>query len=164
MNCFYHPEQQAVAQCSICSKGLCVSCASQVLPPTCTTCFNKRIKSLRSNITKELLIMYGLGAILTFFLLKVGLWQLKFSIEQSKGAIIGTITMTVLTFYATSGITAGWKTLTKITPQVFLFLPLLGWALYFLVKFVLAFFVGLVMLPVRTVICIIKLNRLKPVK
>lgn len=108
--------------------------------------------------------MYGLGAILTFFLLKVGLWQLKFSIEQSKGAIIGTITMTVLTFYATSGITAGWKTLTKITPQVFLFLPLLGWALYFLVKFVLAFFVGLVMLPVRTVICIIKLNRLKPVK
>ena len=32
------------------------------------------------------------------------------------------------------GLVAGWKTLTRITPQVFLFLPILGWVFYFLVK------------------------------
>ncbi len=50
-----------------------------------------------------------------------------------------------------SGIIPGWKTLTRIMPSVFLFLPIIGWVLYFIVKFALSVVVGLVMLPVRTV-------------
>ena len=53
--------------------------------------------------------------------------------------------------YVFSGIIPGWKTLTRIMPSVFLFLPIIGWVLYFIVKFALSVVVGLVMLPVRTV-------------
>ncbi|MGC9352490.1 MAG: hypothetical protein ACP5D9_01560 [Mariniphaga sp.] len=46
---------------------------------------------------------------------------------------------------------AGWKTLIRITPQVFLFLPILGWVFYFLIKAFLSMVVGLVAFPVRTI-------------
>ena len=157
MNCFYHSEQPSVAQCVDCGKGLCLACASQFSPPICTTCYNRRIKSSHSEIIKELLVTFGLGLILTFFLLKGGLWGLNFS-KDPRGAVI----MTVITFYAMSGIVPGWKSLTAITPRVFLILPLLGWLFYFLIKFILAYFVGLVVLPIRTVRNIIQLNKLKP--
>jgi len=53
--------------------------------------------------------------------------------------------------YMGLGIVAGWKTLTRITPQIFLFLPVLGWVLYFLIKAVLSLFSGLIAFPVRTI-------------
>lgn len=53
--------------------------------------------------------------------------------------------------YMGLGLVAGWKTLTRVTPQVFLFLPILGWVLYFLIKAVLSMFVGLVAFPVRMI-------------
>lgn len=53
--------------------------------------------------------------------------------------------------YIFSGIVPGWNTLTRITPATLLFLPIIGWVLYFLVKLVLSLGVGLVMLPIRTV-------------
>ncbi|MCL2403144.1 MAG: hypothetical protein FWC86_02765 [Coriobacteriia bacterium] len=42
----------------------------------------------------------------------------------------------------------GWKTLTKITPRMFLFLPLVGWFIYFALKFALACVVGIVAMPI----------------
>jgi hypothetical protein len=157
MNCFYHPEQTAVAQCGDCGKGLCTSCASLFSPPVCKACFNRRVNFSRSEIIKEMLITFGFGAILTFFLLKGGMFQLDFS-SYPKSAVL----MTILTFYAVSGIIPGWKALTAITPHVFLSLPLLGWLFYFLIKFILAFFVGFVALPIRAIRNVIKLNTLKP--
>ncbi len=53
-----------------------------------------------------------------------------------------------------AGIPAGWRTLTKITPQVFLFLPIGGWVLYFLLKGLLSMFIGWTTLPFRVVKCI----------
>lgn len=52
-----------------------------------------------------------------------------------------------------AGIPAGWRTLTKITPSVFVFLPVAGWALYFLIKGGLSLFIGWAALPFRTVKC-----------
>jgi hypothetical protein len=103
--------------------------------------------------------MYGFGAIVTFFLMRAGLWNWEYHFDNTDSVL-----MTIFIFYTASGIVAGWKTLTTITPQIFLFLPVLGWLLYFLVKLALAFFVGLVMLPIRTVVCIVQLNKLKTAK
>ncbi|MDO5671547.1 MAG: hypothetical protein Q4G30_01640 [Actinomycetaceae bacterium] len=50
-----------------------------------------------------------------------------------------------------AGIPAGWRSLTKITPDVFLFLPLIGWVIYFGVKAVLAVIVGVVALPIYAI-------------
>lgn len=163
MNCYYHSQQEAVAQCSVCSKGLCSSCAPRISPPTCTVCYNSEVKSARSEIIKELLITFGFGAILTFFLMRANIWGFDPEFRHIN-VYTSFVLMTMVTLYAISGIVSGWKTLTAITPQVFLFMPILGWVLYFLVKLVLAFFVGLVMLPIRTVVSIIRLNKLKTVK
>jgi hypothetical protein len=158
MNCFYHPEQPAVAQCSGCGKGLCLSCASRFSSPACKTCFNRGINFARSEIVKELLITFGLGLALTFCLLKGNIIKIDFS-ERPSDAIV----MILILFYTTSGIVAGWQTLTRITPSIFLFLPIIGWILYFSLKLVLSFYVGLVMLPVRTTRNIFKLAKLKTV-
>lgn len=50
--------------------------------------------------------------------------------------------------YMLASICSGWRALTKIQPSMFLFLPLIGWVIYFFVKFILSIFVGLFMFPV----------------
>jgi hypothetical protein len=41
----------------------------------------------------------------------------------------------------------GWQSLNKITPNIFLWMPLAGWAIYFLVKGLLSIFVGAFIAP-----------------
>ena len=41
----------------------------------------------------------------------------------------------------------GWKALNKITPDIFLIMPIGGWLLYWLIKGILAMFVGLFVAP-----------------
>jgi hypothetical protein len=41
----------------------------------------------------------------------------------------------------------GWKYLNRIQPTVFLILPVVGWIIYFVVKFFLSCFVGLIATP-----------------
>lgn len=38
MNCYYHNDKPAVAQCVECGKGLCVECASKRRPVICDDC------------------------------------------------------------------------------------------------------------------------------
>ena len=50
-------------------------------------------------------------------------------------------------------------TLSRVTPQMFLFMSLLGWAIYFLIKGILSLFVGLVSFPlmmIKNVITLLK--------
>jgi hypothetical protein len=51
--------------------------------------------------------------------------------------------------YVLAGIPSGWVALNKIRPNIFLFLPIIGWVIYFIVKFVLSYFVGLVAFPIN---------------
>lgn len=41
----------------------------------------------------------------------------------------------------------GWKVLAFITPNVFLIMPIGGWVIYFLIKGVIAFFIGYIVAP-----------------
>jgi hypothetical protein len=52
------------------------------------------------------------------------------------------VAMFVIIACCISSVIAGWKTLNRITPAVFLFLPLLGWVVYFIIKLVLALLCG----------------------
>lgn len=53
--------------------------------------------------------------------------------------------------YLGLGIVPGWKTLNRITPQMFLFMSFMGWAFYFLIKGFSSLFVGLVSLPLMMI-------------
>lgn len=144
MNCYEHPIQPAVAQCPDCSKGLCADCASSYSVPICKECNGKRINTEKGAIIKELLLTYGMGILL-------GILFTRWMGTQHSYPLTHTIISYVIFSYIFSGIVPGWKTLTRITPSVFLFLPLIGWLFYFIIKLALSLCVGLVMLPIRTV-------------
>lgn len=66
MNCYYHPDRQAVAQCVDCGKGLCQECAGPNTKkvPLCPDCAKKRLrKSIRAGIIYFLVlaIVYFIG-------------------------------------------------------------------------------------------------------
>lgn len=157
MNCYNHQTQPAVAQCSDCGKGLCGTCASSYQMPLCTSCNKSRITSERSGIIKEMLLTFGVGAVLAYFFF-------QWTNGGHSYPLLYNIISYVIPFYVFSGIIPGWKTLTRITPSVFLFLPIIGWVLYFIIKFILSVVVGLVMLPIRTVRNIARLVALGKIK
>jgi len=144
MNCYNHQTQPAVAQCIDCGKGLCGTCASSYLTPLCTPCNKSRISSEKGGIIKEMVLTFGVGILLAILFVR---WM---DAGHSYPLSHKIISYTVFT-YVFSGIIPGWKTLTRITPNIFLFLPIIGWVLFFIVKLALSLVVGLVMLPVRTV-------------
>lgn len=55
MNCYYHPQEPAVAQCVDCHKGLCQRCASKYEIPICDDCNNTMDFTIRK-ITRNLLL------------------------------------------------------------------------------------------------------------
>lgn len=146
MNCFNHIEENAVASCQDCQKGLCNECASLYTFPICTQCNSQRKQFQKKVIYKELLLMFVFGCILYYLLLQI---YTPVNSSLLEGGIFEKVFLVVSGFYLGGALIAGWKTLTYITPNIFLFLPLVGWLIYFIVKFLLSIAVGLVMFPVR---------------
>jgi membrane protease YdiL (CAAX protease family) len=157
MNCFNHHELIAVGVCQDCQKGLCSACASKYSIPICSRCSRTRKESEKRKIYKELFFTFGLSMIATFFIM------LNFinsrDPELQKGTL-GQILMALVLIYSFSGIVAGWKTLSGITSKVFLFLPIIGWLIYFFLKLLLSTMIGFFMLPIRTFKNTRRLNQL----
>ncbi|WP_062052854.1 hypothetical protein [Aquimarina longa] len=158
MNCFNHIKENAVASCQDCQKGLCTTCASLFSFPICRDCNKRRQQSEKKAIYKELFLMFVFGC--------VGYYLFSQFFGHHDSANLKTRTFSVVLsvlfgFYAGGALVAGWKTLTYITPSVFLFLPLVGWGIYFIVKFLLSIAVGVVMFPVRLLLHTRKLLSLK---
>jgi hypothetical protein len=140
MNCFNHPEEVAVASCIDCGKGLCKKCAGLYQMPICNECNLKRVKNDKGNI-----IRIYLPSILLFVLgMLWGIGNGSFLLGISAGFIA-------------AGIPWGWKIVTFIQPKMFLFLSFGGWVVYFLIKFVISCFAGIVALPIGLVRLIISL-------
>ena len=99
---------------------------------------------LRSSVIKELLLTFGVGILLAVLLVR------QIDAGHSYPLIHNILTYAAF-IYIFSGIVPGWQSLTRITPATLLFLPIIGWLLYFIVKLLLSLCVGLVMLPIRTV-------------
>jgi len=149
MNCYNHPEEVAVASCIDCGKGLCKSCTSLYQMPICNECNMKRVKADKGNLIRVYIpsiIMFIVGAIFCFFIGSRGNWPLT-------DYLLGFF----LIGFVFAGIPWGWKVLTFLQPRMFLFLSLFGWVVYFLIKLLLSYFVGLVALPIGLIKLIIDL-------
>jgi len=158
MNCFNHPRETAVAQCSDCGKGLCHDCSTNYTFPICNTCNKKRINNERVEIVKELLVTFSFGILVAYFTGQLWMFDSDYSFSMKTY-----VTYYIIFIYIYSGIVSGWKTLTRITPAVFLILPLIGWLIYFAIKLFLAFWLGLIMLPIRTIRNIARLSELNKI-
>jgi len=140
MNCFNHPEEVAVASCIDCGKGLCRNCASLYQMPICNECNLKRVKNDKGNIIRVYLpsiVLFAAG-------LGIGISNGDFQM----GFLLG---------YIFAGTPWGWKIVTFLQPRMFLFLPLIGWLIYFIIKVAFAVGVGLIALPIGFIKLIIGL-------
>ncbi|MGI9526719.1 MAG: hypothetical protein ACR2MS_06395 [Weeksellaceae bacterium] len=144
MNCYNHPTENAVATCQDCHKGLCTACASLYEFPICSDCNRKRIAIDKRNIIKELVLTLAVGAFMIYFyhVTKPEASRINSTVDSSY--------LTYLVFgYMGCSIVSGWKTLSAITPNIFLVLPILGWVLFFIIKLFASLFIGPFMLPIR---------------
>lgn len=144
MNCFNHPTEPAVASCQDCHKGLCPDCTSRYTVPICESCNRKRIASDKKVILIELVITLVVGLA---FMVFAGNSVHSNPSESFSG--FSQLFTYVGIMYMGCSIVADWKTLTAITPNIFLFLPILGWVFFFIVKLFVSMFIGPWMLPIR---------------
>ena len=124
MPCYYHNDRPATATCSRCGKSLCTECGGRFQPPTCVECVQAHAAETKSEMFKSI----GISVVLMIIGVAV--------IQNPAGILL-------------AGIPYGWSILTSITPTMFVWMPLVGWLIYFAVKFILAYFVGIVALPIK---------------
>ena len=112
----------------------------------------------KKRIYNELFLMVVLGLIVSFYMLYsnsiIANPSLKAS-DTSKGFLI------FQGFYIGAALVAGWKALNRITPNIFLFLPIIGWVIYFVLKIFLSGVIGVFLLPIRLFLNLRKLYLLK---
>lgn len=145
MKCFYHPEVDAVATCVECGKGLCSECAVKYKEMECDDCSVKHKTKIKGASWLEIAICVAVF-IATF---------IYFKYQGSN------LEATLVFSWLFCGAPFGWKTLNKITPSVFLFLPIIGWLIFLIFKGILSIVVGIVAMPVSIVMAIVKIVRNK---
>ena len=139
MNCINHPTDFAVSQCMYWGKGLCVECTNKFSKPFCQDCFSGFRKKQKRAIVMDILLTFLIG--LPVGILLSSLFHAPTSPDYKYFLI-----------YLGLGIVPGWKTLSWVTPQTFLFMSILGsWALYHFIKVILSLFVGLVSFPLMMI-------------
>lgn len=126
MNCFYHKDRVATATCRKCGRELCSECASLFSPTMCADCAGQIAAENKAAMTKNIAI--------SILLMIAGI----VIIQNPMGFLL-------------AGIPSGWRFLNRITPSMFLWMPLVGWIIYFFIKLTLSYFIGLFVLPVTLI-------------
>ena len=88
---------------------------------------------------KEFLLS-GLGRTTMIAVFYLIIWGLVAFFAGIGSSVIAFILFALMSYF-------GWKALIKITPDFFLIMPIGGWIIYFIIKGLLAFFVGFFIAP-----------------
>lgn len=132
MKCYYHNDRDGVGQCNHCGKVLCKECMDIYSPPLCTECAGIRNNSNKVNATAQIILSIAAMVFGGFMYFVV-----SDSFELAK------FFMYLIMW---GGVPYGWNALNKITPGLFLFLPLIGWIIYFFIKLAIAMYFGWILL------------------
>ena len=137
MKCYYHNERDGVGQCNHCGKVLCKECVDVYNPPLCTDCAGIRNNERKMNTTTE--IVLSIAALIfggfMYFLVSDSFELVKF----------------LMYLIGWGGVPYGWNALNKITPSIFLILPLIGWVIYFVIKLMIALYIGWIIFIIRVI-------------
>ena len=117
MDCYKHYNRVAVATCTECGRGMCEECSRKIIPPLCEDCARSYANSIKGEMVKNILI--------SVVLMIVGIAV----IQSPLGVLL-------------AGIPYGWSILNRMTPSMFLWLTWVGWIIYFLIKLVLSYIIG----------------------
>lgn len=154
MKCINHPERDAVASCKICGKSLCPECANRFGQiPYCLPCVKSSYIVQRNELHQTISKCKKIGVALVIACIISSIFILLFmgpdflfdelSIINSKPLyIIACIFSYIIALYLAFCIPFGWSALNKLTANIFLILPILGWIFYFMFKILLAFYIA----------------------
>lgn len=131
MKCYAHYEMDAVSHCLDCGKAMCPECTHRFSIPICNGCNLVRINYDRNLLVKNSIWMAVLF-IMGFF------WD-------NRDGFIDSLFMG----YLFAGIPWGWSALNRITPNVFLIMPLIGWVIYFVFKLFVSLAIGMFITPFK---------------
>lgn len=76
MNCFYHEDRPAVAQCGCCGRALCKSCATkydEIICDDCATVAFRQLEKEQRSEDRRFRICVGLGVVFAMFTLVITL-------------------------------------------------------------------------------------------
>lgn len=130
MKCHKHYDMDAVSNCVDCGKAMCPQCTEKFTFPICDSCNLSKITADKNKLIKNSVIMAVLF-IFGFFNSEEGFFS------------------ALLFGYFLAGIPWGWSTLNKITPNIFLFMPIIGWVIYFIMKLALSATIGMFVTPYK---------------
>lgn len=88
---------------------------------------------------KEFLLSKGgqIGMIALFYLI---IWGIMVALTATNSTVLAFIYIALFTYF-------GWQALNKITPDMFVWMPLKGWVIYYVIKFILSLIVGMFVAP-----------------
>jgi hypothetical protein len=132
VKCYQHINEDAISQCCDCGRGLCPECTNKWDIPICDACNYQRASADKKQAIKNLIMTIPLFFIGFILFPSQGDFSTKF--------VFG---------YVCAGIPWGWSALNRITPNIFLFLPIGGWIIYFIIKFFISYFIGIIALPYK---------------
>ena len=153
MKCIHHLDRDACAQCAACGKFLCSECATIWNPPLCQDC-GAAAEKAEKNKTKSMIVWAVLLGIIGM-LFGLSVCTQSNSMNFFAG-LIGTLTIG----YALAGIPFGWNALSSFKLGNLFLIPIVGLIMLGL-KFILAYLVGFVAMPVYIVKAIIRRKREK---
>lgn len=117
-------ENYSVNKCSVCGRQLTVKEDESFNPPTCMNCAKEHVEKTK----KEMIISIAISVVLM---------------------VVGIVVTKHPLGFLLAGIPYGWAWLNKITPNIFIWMPIVGWVIYFFIKLLLSYIVGMVALPVK---------------
>lgn len=131
MNCYFHYERPAVAKCEYCGKFLCPECISNSAVVRCKNCMNLFVQQEKEQQKKHIRTstrVFVCMMLLCLFLYIAG------NIEAMLGMFLNSMFI--------AGIPYGWRKLNSSRWKGIVVLPIIGWIIYFVVKFQLAYLIG----------------------
>lgn len=150
MNCYYHEERPAVAQCIHCGVGLCRSCAEQYSDPTCEGCADAIVATLKKEAKRKLRYIHVAAIITLICCMFLVFMEISSGVSQD---VLVVLLATPVLMWIFAGLPSGWRALNKIPLNFILVLPIIGWIFYFYIKGMLAFMVGIIAMPIEYVKC-----------
>ena len=133
MACYKHLDRESVAQCVDCGRNLCAECADAFHPSLYVGCATERAAAIKRELVKNIVI--------SIVLMVIGVVIIK----NPLGILL-------------AGIPYGWAILNSITPSMFLWMSWVGWLIYFFIKLLLAYVIGLIALPIKLIKWFIELS------
>lgn len=139
MNCFNHPQEPAVAQCSDCGKGLCRECAEWYQPILCTPCFQKR---KRSEIWQSI---FSLLFLIALFVIGFRWNFLETKDFENMRWMSGYVLMAIWSGYLF--VEKFMSYIQKFIPNIMIIAPIWLWVIYYIIKLILFAIIGFFTAP-----------------